>query len=56
MAKIKIGDVFEIETAKGKAYLQYAYLDKNGIEIIRVLRGLHSERPKEFDNVVNEKM
>lgn len=55
MAKIKIGDVFEIETQKGKAYLQYAYLADNGIEVIRVLSGLYSEQPEKVEDVVSEK-
>lgn len=41
MAKIKIGDIFSINTPKGKAYLHYVYVDNDGIELIRVLPGLY---------------
>jgi hypothetical protein len=55
MAKIELGDLFEIETAKGKSYLQYGSRNDDGIELIRVLRGLYSVRPKSFKELVNEK-
>jgi len=45
MARIKIGDIFEINTPKGKAYLHYVYKDKVTGELIRVLQGLYGERP-----------
>ena len=38
MTKIKVGDVFSIQTNKGKAYLHCAHL-KDGEEYIRVLSG-----------------
>lgn len=55
MAKIKLGDLFEIETAKGTGYLQYGCLDGDGIEIVRVLAGPYSERPENLSEKVNEK-
>jgi hypothetical protein len=44
MRKIQLGDIFEINTPNGNAYLHYIY-DEAGIQLIRVLHGLYSERP-----------
>lgn len=51
MTKIKIGDIFEINTPKGKAYLHYIYKDSVTGELIRVLPGLYSERPVNFNEL-----
>jgi hypothetical protein len=51
MIKIKIGDIFEINTPKGKAYLHYIYKDKAIGDLIRVLPGLYTERPVSFDKL-----
>jgi hypothetical protein len=40
MARIKIGDVFEISTPKGKAYLQYVHKNETIGELLRILEGL----------------
>lgn len=45
MGRIKLGDIFEINTTKGKAYLHYIYKDKTVGDLIRVLPGLYSDRP-----------
>lgn len=55
MKKIKIGDVFELETPKGKAYLHYIYDDPTIGELIRVLSGLYHDRPPELDEIVAKK-
>lgn len=55
MARIKEGDIFEIETPKGKAYLHYIHKDKVTGELIRVLQGLYSERPIVFDELASLK-
>jgi len=51
MAKIKIGDIFEINTPRGMAYLHYIHKDGVTGELIRVLQGLYSERPANFDEL-----
>ncbi|BDA78463.1 hypothetical protein LPTSP3_g13930 [Leptospira kobayashii] len=51
MAKIKIGDIFEINTSKGNAYLHYIYQDKSVGDLIRVLPGLYSDRPSNLSLV-----
>lgn len=51
MGKISIGDIFEITTPKGRAYLHYVHKDKATGELIRVLHGIYSERPMNFDNL-----
>jgi hypothetical protein len=55
MTKIKIGDIFEINTPKSKAYLHYIYKDKAMGDLIRVLPGLYSERPVSFDKLAASK-
>lgn len=44
----KLGDVFEIRTDKGLAYIQYTHDHKDFGALVRVLPGLFSRRP---DNV-----
>lgn len=51
MARIKIGDIFEIKTPKGSAYLHYIHKDSITGELIRVLQGVYSERPANFDKL-----
>jgi hypothetical protein len=51
MIKIKIGDIFEINTPKGKAYLHYIYNDKTLGELVRILRGLYPVRPENLDEI-----
>jgi hypothetical protein len=56
MGKIKVGDIFEINTPKGKAYLHYIHKDpKISRELVRVLPGLYSERPASFDKLAGSK-
>lgn len=55
MGRIKVGDIFEINTPKGKAYLHYIYKDKETGDLIRVLTGLYSERPASFDKLAGSK-
>lgn len=55
MAKIKVGDIFEINTPKGKAYLHYINKDPITGELIRVLQGLYSERPVNFNELASLK-
>ncbi|MBY8962545.1 hypothetical protein KJK34_07245 [Flavobacterium sp. D11R37] len=54
MKRIKLGDVFEINTPKGKAYLHYIHKDTMGA-LIRVLPGLYANRPVNFDMLVSSK-
>jgi hypothetical protein len=55
MARIKEGDIFEINTPNGKAYLHYIYKDNTTGDLIRVLPGLYSERPANFDKLAGSK-
>lgn len=57
MEKIKIGDLFEINTPRGRAYLHYFYKDSITGDMIRVLEGLYEERPSDLYKLVanNEK-
>jgi hypothetical protein len=49
MKKIKVGDIFEITTPQGNAYLHYIFKDSEIGELIRILPGLYSERPANLD-------
>lgn len=55
MARIKIGDIFEINTPKGKAYLHYVYKDKAIGDLIRILPGLYPNRPASFEKLAGSK-
>ncbi len=51
---IKIGDVFEIETSKGKAYLQYIKVaeDQNDLEKIRIFYKLYKNTPSNINEIL----
>lgn len=55
MAKIEIGDIFEIDTPAGKAYLHYVYKDKVIGDLIRVLPGLYPEKPNNLTDLASLK-
>lgn len=55
MKRIKLGDVFEINTPKGKAYLHYIYKHETLGALIRVLSGLYTDRPLDFEMLVSSK-
>ncbi len=46
------GDVIEISTASGLAYLQVTHLHSAYPEIVRALPGLHTSRPESLDLLV----
>lgn len=50
--KIKFGDIFEIATPKGKAYLHYISKDKTLGDLIRVLPGLYKKQPDNLTELV----
>jgi hypothetical protein len=54
MAKINLGDIFEIKTSKGYAYIHNLYKDESMGNLVRVLSGLYSERPVSFDVLANQ--
>lgn len=53
MARIKLGDIFELETSRGKVYLHYVYKDKLMGALVRVLNGFYKETPRDFRDIVN---
>jgi hypothetical protein len=55
MSKIELGDVFEINTNKGKAYLQCVKIDKLRGDLINVFNKLYNESPSSIDEVINVK-
>ena len=48
-----LGDIFEIETGGGKAYLHYIYNDKTIGDLIRVLPGLYATRPNKIEEIAS---
>jgi len=49
--KIKFGDVYEINTPKGLAYIQYTYKEDVYGCLIRVLPGIFDTRPLSFSQL-----
>lgn len=54
MAKIELGDIFEIGTNKGKAYFQCVNIDKLNCDTIKVFNKLYSEIPTSVVDVTKE--
>lgn len=52
MKKLRIGDIFEITTPVGKAYLHYIYENPSIGSLIRILQGLHQNTPDDIHNLV----
>lgn len=50
----KIGDILEIETPKGFAYMQYTHKHFKYGTLIRVLPGIFKEHLSDFSRLVNE--
>ena len=56
MKKIKLGDIFKIDTLKGKAYLHYVYKEARiGRTLLRVIQGLYIDRPDNLEEIANQK-
>lgn len=55
MARLKGGDVFEIVTPKGKAYIQYVFNNDTIGELIRVLPGVYENQPHNLAEIVDKK-
>jgi len=54
MSELKRGDIFEIETKKGNAYIQLVELRESdaSLDRIRVFYELHQNRPNNFEGVI----
>ncbi|HYE56396.1 MAG TPA: hypothetical protein VD996_16215 [Chitinophagaceae bacterium] len=55
MKKIQLGDIFELKTPNGNAYLHYVYEDKTMCQLVRVLQGLHAVAPVDFSELAASK-
>jgi len=57
MAKKKavVGDVVEVKTSAGLAYLQYTHELDNMGSLVRVLPGLFAKRPRDFQDLTRQK-
>lgn len=49
LKKVKIGDIFSIETSKGLCLFQYVYLEETVGELTYVFPGLHERLPNLID-------
>ncbi len=52
---LKIGDIAEIKTPRGLAYIQYTHASEHAGELIRVLPGLYTSRPASFFELASQK-
>lgn len=55
MVRLKVGDVFEIHTPRGKAYIQYVSNDEVIGELIRVLPGVYDNLPDNIKEIASGK-
>lgn len=55
MIKIKIGDIFELQTSKGIAYLYFVHKDSLTGEMIKVLPGLYNSLPANLSELAGQK-
>lgn len=55
MERLKFGDILEITTPKGKAYLQYVLNDETIGGLIRVLPGVYDKQPHSLAELVSKK-
>lgn len=55
MRRIKVGDIFEINTTKGRGYLQYVYGHPTIGELIRILPGLYEAAHPDFISLAASK-
>ena len=53
--KISLGDIFELKTEKGLAYIQYVLKDPYHSYLVRVLDGVFKTRPSVFSELVRKK-
>lgn len=52
MKKLQLGDIVEIATPNGKAYAQLVNTHRQYGSLLRVLRGVHSDRPSDLKRLV----
>jgi hypothetical protein len=53
--KTKIGDICEILTPKGIAYIQYTHYEEGLGELVRILPGLYQARPHDFATIAQQR-
>jgi hypothetical protein len=53
--KTRIGDIFEVFTPAGLAYVQYTHDGKGMGQLVRTLPGLFAIRPKNFAELAQQK-
>lgn len=53
MKRLKLGDLFELETSEGYAYVHFIYKDNKLGELIRILPQLYNARPSNLGEIVS---
>ncbi len=53
--KPRIGDVYELSTEAGLAYIQYTHLTEDELPLVRVLPGLYDSRPGDIASLVQQR-
>lgn len=56
MAKLKFGDIFEIQTAKGLAYCQYTHHHEIDTYMIKMMTGFFEARPTDISQVISDEI
>ena len=52
--RLRIGDVVEIKTRRGRAYAQVSHRSRGGMPLLRILPGYFDKRPADIDRLVAE--
>ena len=52
--RVKVGDVIEVATKRGLAYVQLTHRGRLIGDVVRVLPGFLAERPKSFHSIVQQ--
>ena len=55
MNRFAPGDIIEIETPSGLAYVQVTHLHSSYPEVVRALPGVHADRPDDLDGLARQK-
>lgn len=53
--KAELGDIFEINTTKGKVYLHYVFVDYTIGDLVRVLNGFYKSQPENLKETAEKK-
>ena len=52
---LRLGDIFQLRTPKGFAYIQYSYMDDEYGHLVRILPGVFNTTPSSFSQLSQSK-